>query len=184
MAILKLQEAVDARVELDIAPLETAINEHLQTQRVVDYVTNTEIANSSLRVNVDGAQLTKAAQEALKASVEAAEWKSVEVIQTAKGVTVAFSKEEKDPPVPDVYVATVTPASPTVAVGAKVQLVVTVTKNGQAFPGAVPTFTSGTPAKATVSTTGEVTGVEAGTTVITIAEAGKYSVTKTVTVTA
>lgn len=183
MAVLKLQEAVDARVKLDIDPLETAINDHLKTQRVVDYVTNDEITNPSIRVNVDGAQLTKAAQEALKASVEAAEWKSVEVIQTAKGVTVAFSKEEKDPPVPDVYVATVTADKTSVAIGAFAQLTVTVTKNGQPFPGAAPTYVSGTPAVATVNSSGKVTGVSAGTSVITVSEGSLYSKTITITVT-
>jgi hypothetical protein len=182
MAILNKADAIAARVALDVAPIEAAINARLTEQRTVDYVTNDEIENPSLRVIVDGQVLTNSAQASLKAAVEAAGWKDVEVIQEPKRVVVAFSVNAKVTP-PDVYVATATPATPSVAVGAKVQLVVTVTKNGQPYT-AAPTFTSGTPAKATVSATGEVTGVEAGTSVITIAEAGLYSITKTVTVTA
>lgn len=183
MAILKLQEAVDARVKLDIDPLELAINEHLKTQRVIDYVSNPEIVNPSIRVNVDGAQLTVPAQAALKASVEAAEWKSVEVIQSDKGVTVAFSKTEKDPlPEPDVYVATVTADKTTLKPGEVAQLTVTVTKNGAAFPGAKPTYVSGQPPFATVDSTGKVTGVAVGTAVITVSEGSLYSKTISIVV--
>lgn len=179
MAILNKTDAVAARVALDVSPIEAAINAHLTEQRTVDYVSNVAIDNPALRVIVDGAKLTAPAQAALKAAVEAAGWKDVEVTQEAKRVVVAFSVKPKV----DVYVATVEPASPSIAVAGTVQLVVTVTKNGEPYS-ATPTYTSGTPAKATVSGTGLVTGVAAGTSVITIAEVGKYSVTKTVTVTA
>lgn len=179
MAILKKSEAVAARVAQDITPLELFINDHLTSQRVIDYVSNSAIDNPSIRVNIDGATLTTPAVAALKASIEAAEWKDVEVVQEAKRVVVAFSVKPKV----DVYVATVSPASPSMAVAGTVQLVVTVTKNGEPYS-ATPTYTSGTPAKATVSAGGLVTGVAVGTSVITIAEAGKYSITKTVTVTA
>lgn len=185
MAILNKQDAIDARVATDISPVETAINDYLTSQRVIDYLTSVEIANPSVRVNVDGQVLTKAALDAVKASVEAAGWKSVEVIQEAKRVVVAFSVEEKvvTPPVPDVYVATVAPGSASIIVGATAKFTATVTKNGQAYT-ATPTFSSATPGVATVAADGTVTGVAAGTSVITIAEAGKYSKTVTVTVTA
>lgn len=182
MAVLKLQEAVDARVALDVEPCEARINEHLTTQRVVDYVTNPEIVNPNLQVNLDGFELTKAAQEALKASVEAAEWKSVEVKQNAKGVIVTFSKNEKVAPA-DVYVLTIGATTVSVAEGATSQITYSVTKNGAPFPGAAPTFVSSVPAKATVSATGLITGVEAGSTVITVAEGELYTGTVTVTVT-
>jgi len=182
MAILTQAAAVAQRIELDNAPLEEAINAHLTTQRVIDYLGNDEIETHNLKVIVDKTVLTVAAQAALKEAVEAAGWEQVVVTQEATRVVVSFA-DKAAPVVPDVYVATVTPASPSAAVGATVQLVVTVTKNGQPYT-ASPTFTSGSTAKATVNSTGLVTGVEAGTSVITIAEAGKYSVTKTVTVTA
>jgi len=185
MAILKLQEAVDARVPLDIDPVEAAINTHLKTQRVVDYVTNDEIANPNLQVNVDGVTLTNAAQEALKAAVEAAEWKSVEVKQTAKGVEVTFSKNEKTGPgTPDVYVITVAPTQLSIKVGETGTIVPTVTKNGVAFPAAAPTYTSNKTANATVTTGGVVTAVAIGSAVITVAEGELYSTTVAVTVTA
>ncbi|WDS62092.1 major head protein [Pseudomonas phage D6] len=182
MAILTQAAAVAQRIELDNAPLEAAINEHLTTQRVIDYLGNEEIETHNLKVIVDKTVLTVAAQAALKAAVEAAGWKEVTVVQEATRVVVSFADKAATPE-PDVYVATVTPASPSAAVGATVQLNVVVTKNGQPYS-ATPTFTSGTPAKATVSSTGLVTGVEAGSSVITVAEAGKYSVTKSVTITA
>lgn len=179
MAVLNKADAIAARVALDVGPIEAAINAHLTKQTTVDYVTNAEIDNPNLRVIADGVQLTTAAQASLKEAIEAAGWKDVEVIQEAKRVVVAFSVKPKV----DVYVATLAPATPSVAVAGTVQLVLTVTKNGEAYTPA-PTYTSATPAKATVSSSGLVTGVAAGTSVITVAEAGKYSVDKTVTVTA
>uniref|UniRef100_A0AB39CCK7 BIG2 domain-containing protein n=1 Tax=Pseudomonas phage RVTF4 TaxID=3236931 RepID=A0AB39CCK7_9VIRU len=184
MAVLKLQEAVDARVALDITPVEERINDHLKTQRVVDYVTNPEIANPNLQVNADGVQLTKAAQEALKASIEAAEWKSVEVKQNAKGVIVTFSKNEKTVPGgPDVYVATPTKTQEDLKVGDKATIGLTVTKNGQPYTG-TPTFRSNKTNIATVSATGEIEAIAIGSAVITISEGEFYSVTVNVTVTA
>lgn len=182
MAILTKAAAVTQRIELDNASVEAAINARLTEQRTIDYLTNAEIENPAIRVIVDNTVLTHAAQAALKEAVESAGWKEVEVIQEARRVVVAFSVKEKVV-APDVYVATITPASPSVAVGATVQLSVTVTKNGQPYS-ATPTYTSGTPAKATVNSSGLVTGVEAGASVVTVAEVGKYSVTKSVTVTA
>lgn len=185
MAILKLQEAVDARVAIDIDPVETAINTHLKTQRVVDYVTNPEIVNPNLQVNVDGVTLTKAAQTALKASIEAAEWKSVDVKQGDKGVVVTFSKNEKtEPGTPDVYVITVAPTQLTIKVGETGTIVPTVTKNGAAFAEAAPTYRSNKTANATVDAAGVVTGVAIGSAVVTVAEGELYSTTVAVTVTA
>jgi uncharacterized protein YjdB len=179
MAILNKAAAIAARVALDLTPIEAAINEHLTAQRTVDYVTNDEIDNPALRVIVDGVQLTVAAQASLKAAIEAAGWNEVIVAQEPKRVVVSFQVNPKV----DVYVATVTPTNPSVATGGTVQLVVTVTKNGAPYTPS-PTFSSGTPAKATVSGSGLVTGVATGSSVITVSEAGKYSVTKTVNVTA
>lgn len=183
MAVLTKAQAVAARVELDISPVEALINEHLTAQRTIDYVTNPDQANPAIRVNVDGAVLTVAAAAALKTAIEDAGWKDVEVIQEAKRLVVAFSVKEKTPPAPDVYVVTVTPASPTVKIGATVKLVVAVTKNGSPFVGAAPTFVSKTPATATVIADGTVTGVAAGSVVVTVKEGSLYTKDVTVTVT-
>lgn len=184
MAILKLQEAVDERVALDIDPCEDRINDHLRTQRVVDYVTNPEIANPNLQVNLDGVQLTKAAQEALKASVEAAEWKSVEVKQNAKGVIVTFSKNEKqEPEVPGVYVITFGTDPITLKTGATGSVGATVTKDGKPYVG-TPEYSSNKNSVVTVSADGVLTAVTAGSAVITVKEGELYSGTVNVTVTA
>ena len=79
MAILNKADAIAARVAFDVAPIEAAINARLTEQRTVDYVTNDEIENPSLRVIVDGQVLTNAAQASLKAAVEAAVPKAVAV---------------------------------------------------------------------------------------------------------
>lgn len=182
MAILNKAAAVAKRVEIDITPVEEAINAHLVTQRVVDYLTNTEIDSPQIRVTIEKATLTVAAIEALEASITEAGWKEVKVTQEVNRLVVDFAVKDKVV-VPDVYVATVTPANPTVVIGATVKLNVSVTKNGQPYT-AAPTYVSSMPSRATVSSNGTVTGVAAGTVSVTVAEAGKYSAAKTVTVTA
>lgn len=182
MSVFTKQEAIDTRVGLDIGPIEDAINKHLTSQRTIDYVTNPDQANPALRVIVDNAVLTVSAIAAVKKSVEDAGWKDVTVTQEGHRLVVAFAVKAK-PPVVDVYNVTVTPASPTVKVGATVKLVVAVAKNGEPFPGAVPTFTSATPATASVIADGTVTGVAAGSVVVTVKEGSLYTKAVTVTVT-
>jgi len=77
-------------------------------------------------------------------------------------------------------------ASSSIVIGGTSQLAATPKdQNGALFVGATTTFTSGTPAVATVnSTTGLVTGVSAGTAVITAsANSGSVTVTGTTTIT-
>lgn len=77
----------------------------------------------------------------------------------------------------------VTPAPSAVAVAAQIQLTAKVTYGAEAPVDVTKnvTWTSATPSKATVSTAGKVTGVSAGTSVITAAYAGQTA-TSTVTV--
>lgn len=77
--------------------------------------------------------------------------------------------------------AVLLPATATVAVGAKLQLNPTLLPYGVST---TYTWASGTAAKATVSTTGEVTGVAAGTSVITVTTGNGLTAQCTVTVTA
>jgi hypothetical protein len=85
------------------------------------------------------------------------------------------------------YVASnaLTPASPSVAAGSTVQLTATATMGdaSTANVSSLATWASGTPAKATVNTTGLVTGVSAGTSSITAAFGGATSPGDVVTVT-
>jgi plastocyanin len=76
----------------------------------------------------------------------------------------------------------VTPATPSIAVGATVQLTATpLDQNGSAMTGLpAPSFSSGSPGVATVSSTGLVTGVAAGSATIT-ASVTAGSITKTAT---
>lgn len=80
-----------------------------------------------------------------------------------------------------VTAVTVNPTTASVEVGKTVKLVATTTPANYAV-----TWTSGTPANATVDQTGNVTGVKAGTSVITVADkaTGEVKATATVTVTA
>ena len=82
-----------------------------------------------------------------------------------------------------VNTVTVSPALSTVAVGATAQLTVTLADvNGAALTGRTITYTSSNASVATVSTSGLVTGVATGTTVITATSEGKIG-TATVNVT-
>lgn len=186
MTIFSKQAAIAERVKIDTGPIEEAINAHLTTQVTIDYLTSPDIENPQLRVNVPGTGFTQAAIAAVKEAVEAAGWKAVEVIQEAKRLVVAFAVAEKvTPPEPaDVYVVTVTPSAVTVKVGATAKLTVAVTKNGAPFPGATPTFTSATPATATVAADGTITGVAEGSVVVTVKEGELYTKAVTTTVTA
>lgn len=99
-----------------------------------------------------------------------------------QNIPFEFSDELEPAPVP-VASVDLTPATLSVAVGATSQLTATVAPanaNNQA-----KTFTSATPGVATVSSTGLVTGVAAGTAVITVTTTdGAKTDTSTVTVTA
>jgi plastocyanin len=92
------------------------------------------------------------------------------------------------PPAPALTTVTVTPPTASIAVGATSQLTAAVLdQNGTAFTGATVSYASGTPATATVSATGLVTGVAPGSSIITVAAtAGTVtrSATATITVTA
>jgi peptidoglycan/xylan/chitin deacetylase (PgdA/CDA1 family) len=79
----------------------------------------------------------------------------------------------------------VSPATSSIAVGGKQTLTATPKdQNGTTFVGATTTFSSGTPAVATVDSTGIVTGVTAGTSTITATSvSGSVTVTGTATVT-
>ena len=84
---------------------------------------------------------------------------------------------------PPVASVTVAPQSPSVSVGATVPLAATVTDvNGNAVVNPSVTWSSGSPAVATVSAAGVVTGVDVGTATITASSGGK-SGTTSVTVT-
>jgi uncharacterized protein YjdB len=73
-------------------------------------------------------------------------------------------------------------ATPTIAVAGTHQMVVTVQPNGTASNTAL-TYASSNPAKATVSASGLVTGVQSGSTVITATSVdGAFTATATVTV--
>lgn len=186
MAILTLQGAVDARVATDVEPIEAAVNAHLTKQRTVDYISNPEIVNPNIRVNIDGVQLTVAAQEAVKTSVEAAGWKSVEVIQNAKGVIVAFSKDEKpeQPGGPGVYVATPETNPIELKVGEFGAVKVTVTKDGKPYTPGKQTFSSNKQSVVTVTSDGDIEAKGIGSAVVTVKEGELYSVTVNVIVTA
>jgi len=89
------------------------------------------------------------------------------------------------PPAPALTTVTVTPATASIAVGATSQLTaVVLDQKGAAFTGATLSYTSGTPANASVSATGLVTGVAPGTSIITVsAAAGSVTRTATATIT-
>jgi uncharacterized protein YjdB len=92
-----------------------------------------------------------------------------------------FAITSSTPPAP-VATVTVTPSSPSVSVGATVQLTATLKDaNGTTLVGRVVTWASTNPAAATVSSSGLVTGVAAGTATITATSEGQ-SGTATVTV--
>jgi plastocyanin len=87
------------------------------------------------------------------------------------------------PPAPALTTVSVTPATASIAVGATSQLNASaLDQNGAAFAGATIAWTSGTPANATVSAAGLVTGVAPGTATIT-ATATSGTVTRTGTAT-
>lgn len=80
-------------------------------------------------------------------------------------------------------VVTVSPTSASLAIGGTTQLTAAATKDGAAAAGESITFTSGTPAVATVSATGLVTGVAVGTAAITAKATSGASATATIVVT-
>lgn len=89
------------------------------------------------------------------------------------------------PPPPVVVAVSITPTSATIVEGATQQFVATATDaSGTPIPGTTFTWTSDTPAAATVSSAGLVTGVAPGSAVITAAAANGVSATANVTVTA
>ncbi|MCU0647460.1 MAG: Ig-like domain-containing protein [Gemmatimonadaceae bacterium] len=93
--------------------------------------------------------------------------------------------EPTQPPAPALTSVTVTPPTASIAVGATSQLTgAALDQNGAPFAAATITWASGTPANATVSATGLVTGVAPGTAVITAtATAGTVTRTATATIT-
>lgn len=95
---------------------------------------------------------------------------------TAPTTTATFKGDGANEPT-----AVLLPATATVAVGARLQLRPTVLPYGV---NTTFTWTSGTAAKATVSTTGEVTGVATGSSVITVTTGNGLTAQCTVTVTA
>lgn len=88
------------------------------------------------------------------------------------------------PTTPVVTTVTVSPASPSITVGATTPLQATVKdQNGNVMTGQSVTWSTNTAAAATVSTSGLVTGVGAGSATITATSAGEFG-TSTVTVNA
>jgi plastocyanin len=104
----------------------------------------------------------------------------------ASAVLVLAACSDDDPvtpPAPALTTVTVTPATASVVQGATTQLsAAALDQNGAAFAGATIAWTSGTPANATVSAAGLVTGVAPGTSTIT-ATATSGTVTRTGTAT-
>ena len=97
---------------------------------------------------------------------------------------VAASTQSATPPVPVVTTVTVSPGSATVGVGGTSALESTVNdQNGNAMTGQTVTWSSSNTAAATVSSSGVVTGVAAGSATITATSSGRTG-TSTITVTA
>lgn len=89
------------------------------------------------------------------------------------------------PPAPALTTVTMTPATASITVGATTQLTaVVLNQTGAPFVGASVSYTSGTPATASVNAAGLVTGVAPGTSIITAtATAGAVTRTATATIT-
>lgn len=102
-------------------------------------------------------------------------------IVTATSSADASFKDTATVTVNDVYVMNATPNPVSITNTTTQQITVSGTKNGIAYTPS-PTYTSSASSIFTVSSTGLVTGVAAGTGKVTIAEAGKYSIEVDVTV--
>lgn len=134
--------------------------------------------NFDIALSADGNTTTKIDGDAL----------SVESDSCEDGDVYAYITEIDDTPsTVSVSEIVATPANPSIAVAGTQTITVVGVKGGMysniALTNTECTFTSGTPATATVSTAGVITGVGAGTSVITIAY-GDLEDTITVTVTA
>src|SRR5256714_1122575 len=109
---------------------------------------------------------------------------TITAASSGKSGTSSITVTAAPPPTPVVTTVSVAPTSASINVGAKVALQATVKdQNGNVMTGQAVTWSSGNTAAATVSASGVVTGVAAGSATITAASSGK-SGTSTITVTA
>ena len=114
------------------------------------------------------------------------EWQITGIDRTVNGIityTCKFSSESSTPVTPDhVYKLTVTFGSINIDIGKTSQITATVTDNGTNVSSPVITYTSSDASIATVSNTGLVTAVKAGSCTITVSFIGADNKTYTATV--
>ncbi|AEH03738.1 hypothetical protein AVT69_gp313 [Pseudomonas phage PhiPA3] len=103
MAILSLVQAGEQLAANEIAPFEADINNYLSQPTTVDFLNNPDQEVHFVFRTYKGVKIAQASVDALKAAIEAAGWKSVEVTLVGDVLDVKFYVEEQtaepEPPV-------------------------------------------------------------------------------------
>lgn len=116
MAVLKLVDAIAARVTQEVDPIVAALNVYLASPRIADYFSNPLVTNhvvffgATEKLVGSSVVISEASKAGLVTAIEAAGWKEATVVYNESTKTLEIAFAEKVTPVTPPVTTQETPA--------------------------------------------------------------------------